>query len=40
MAATEKTDIIPVREKAHFDPQEWDGSENSLPESVKTEDTF
>ncbi|CZR58096.1 related to dioxygenase [Phialocephala subalpina] len=31
MAATEKFDMIPVREKAQFDPQPWDGSEVSLP---------
>lgn len=33
MAATEKFDMIPVREKASFDPQPWDGSEISLPGS-------
>ena len=31
MAATEKFDMIPVREKQQFDPQPWDGSEMSLP---------
>lgn len=31
MAATEKFDMIPVRDKAQFDPQPWDGSETSLP---------
>lgn len=31
MAATEKFDMIPVRDKAQFDPQPWDGSENKLP---------
>jgi hypothetical protein len=31
MAATEKFDMIPVRDKAHFDPQSWDGSEVKLP---------
>jgi hypothetical protein len=31
MAATEKFDMIPVREKAQFDPQPWDGTENKLP---------
>lgn len=31
MAATEKFDMIPVREKAQFDPQPWDGSETKLP---------
>lgn len=31
MAATEKFDMIPVREKESFDPQPWDGSEVSLP---------
>lgn len=31
MAATEKFDMIPVRDKAHFDPQPWDGSEVKLP---------
>jgi mannose-6-phosphate isomerase-like protein (cupin superfamily) len=31
MAATEKFDMIPVREKASFDPQPWDGTEISLP---------
>lgn len=31
IAATEKFDMIPVREKAHFDPQPWDGSEKTLP---------
>lgn len=31
MAATEKFDMIPVREKAQFDPQPWDGTEVSLP---------
>lgn len=31
MAATEKFDMIPVREKAQFDPQPWDGSEIKLP---------
>jgi mannose-6-phosphate isomerase-like protein (cupin superfamily) len=31
MAATEKFDMIPVRDKAQFDPQPWDGSEVKLP---------
>ena len=31
MAATEKFDMIPVRDKAQFDPQPWDGSETTLP---------
>ncbi|RDW68334.1 hypothetical protein BP5796_08991 [Coleophoma crateriformis] len=31
MAATEKFDMIPVRDKAQFEPQPWDGSENKLP---------
>jgi mannose-6-phosphate isomerase-like protein (cupin superfamily) len=31
MAATEKFDMIPVREKPQFDPQPWDGTENKLP---------
>lgn len=31
IAATEKFDMIPVREKQSFDPQPWDGSEVSLP---------
>jgi mannose-6-phosphate isomerase-like protein (cupin superfamily) len=31
MAATEKFDMIPVREKAQFDPQPWDGTEIKLP---------
>lgn len=31
MAATEKFDMVPVRDKAQFDPQPWDGSEVSLP---------
>ena len=31
MAATEKFDMIPVREKAQFDPQPWKGTENKLP---------
>ena len=31
MAATEKFDMIPVRDKAQFDPQPWDGTENKLP---------
>jgi hypothetical protein len=31
MAATEKFDMIPVRDKAQFDPQPWDGSETKLP---------
>jgi hypothetical protein len=31
MAATEKFDMIPVRDKAQFDPQPWDGSEEKLP---------
>lgn len=31
MAATEKFDMIPVREKAQFDPQPWNGTENKLP---------
>lgn len=31
MAATEKFDMIPVRDKAQFDPQAWTGSENRLP---------
>ncbi|KAH8646049.1 RmlC-like cupin domain-containing protein [Tricladium varicosporioides] len=31
MAATEKFDMIPCRDKQQFDPQPWDGSENVLP---------
>lgn len=31
MAASEKFDMIPVREKAHFEVQPWDGSETKLP---------
>jgi quercetin dioxygenase-like cupin family protein len=31
MAATEKFDMIPVRGKAQFDPQPWDGTETKLP---------
>ncbi|KAK6612312.1 cupin domain-containing protein [Botrytis cinerea] len=31
MAATEKFDMIPVREKKSFDPQPWNGTENKLP---------
>jgi mannose-6-phosphate isomerase-like protein (cupin superfamily) len=31
IAASEKFDMVPVREKAQFDPQPWDGSENVLP---------
>ena len=31
MAATEKFDMIPVRDKAQFDPQPWDGNESKLP---------
>ncbi|KAH8600725.1 RmlC-like cupin domain-containing protein [Bisporella sp. PMI_857] len=31
IAATEKFDMIPVREKQAFDPQPWTGSENTLP---------
>jgi hypothetical protein len=31
MAATEKFDMIPVRDKAPFDPQPWNGTENKLP---------
>jgi hypothetical protein len=31
MAATEKFDMIPVRDKAQFDPQPWDGTETILP---------
>ncbi|TVY82325.1 Quercetin 2,3-dioxygenase [Lachnellula suecica] len=31
MAAAEKFDMIPVRDKAQFDPQPWDGSEEKLP---------
>jgi mannose-6-phosphate isomerase-like protein (cupin superfamily) len=31
MAATEKFDMIPVREKKSFDPQPWDGTEKVLP---------
>ncbi|KAF4636306.1 hypothetical protein G7Y89_g1790 [Cudoniella acicularis] len=31
MAATEKFDMIPVKEKEQFDPQPWDGSESALP---------
>jgi hypothetical protein len=31
MAATEKFDMIPVRGKAQFDPQPWDGTEIKLP---------
>jgi hypothetical protein len=31
MAATEKFDMVPVREKAQFDPQPWDGTEIKLP---------
>lgn len=35
MAATEKFDMIPVREKQSFDPQPWDGTENVLPGKVE-----
>jgi uncharacterized cupin superfamily protein len=35
MAATEKFDMIPVRDKAHFEPQTWDGTENCLPGSYE-----
>lgn len=31
IAATEKFDMVPVREKQHFDPQPWDGTEVTLP---------
>ena len=31
MAATEKFDMIPVRDKAQFDPQPWNGTETKLP---------
>lgn len=31
IAASEKFDMIPVRSKASFDPQPWDGSETQLP---------
>jgi hypothetical protein len=31
IAATEKFDMIPVRDKASFDPQPWTGNENKLP---------
>ncbi|OBT56974.1 hypothetical protein VE04_02566 [Pseudogymnoascus sp. 24MN13] len=31
IAATEKFDMVPVREKASFDPQPWDGTESQLP---------
>lgn len=31
MAATEKFDMVPVREKQSYDPQPWDGSEKTLP---------
>jgi hypothetical protein len=31
IAATEKFDMIPVREKAQFNPQPWDGTETKLP---------
>lgn len=31
MAAAEKFDMIPVRDKAGFDPQPWTGNENKLP---------
>jgi len=31
MAATEKFDMIPVRDKAQFDPQPWDASDGKLP---------
>lgn len=31
IAATEKFDMIPVREKASYDPQPWDGTETKLP---------
>jgi quercetin dioxygenase-like cupin family protein len=31
IAATEKFDMIPVRDKDHFDPQPWDGTETKLP---------
>lgn len=30
-AASEKFDMIPVRDKQQFDPQPWQGSENKLP---------
>ncbi|KUJ15465.1 RmlC-like cupin [Mollisia scopiformis] len=36
MAATEKFDMIPVREKAQFDPQPWDGTETRLPGKCET----
>lgn len=29
--ATEKFDMVPVRDKEHFEPQPWDGSEEDLP---------
>jgi len=35
MAATEKFDMIPVREKESFDPQPWDDSDKSLPGKCK-----
>lgn len=31
MAATEKFDMIPVRDKVQFEPQPWDGTETKLP---------
>lgn len=31
IAAAEKFDLVPVREKQSFDPQPWDGTESSLP---------
>lgn len=31
MAAADKFDMVPVREKQHYDPQPWTGQENSLP---------
>lgn len=31
MEASEKFDMIPVREKTMFDPQPWDGTKNQLP---------
>ncbi|KAH8882520.1 RmlC-like cupin [Thozetella sp. PMI_491] len=31
IAATEKFDVIPVPDKAHFDVQPWDGTETKLP---------
>jgi hypothetical protein len=31
MAATEKFDMVPVREKMQFDPQPWNGTEIKLP---------